>query len=1241
MKSQLNSKSKGKVSAKVSDKSGKTSFTKSSRTSSSKKNKSTQKKTKSRSKSRSARRMSKSKSPSKEFENFEQLIEKMESYENDISNQEKAKQFKPQLLKLQKKIDTWVTARKYEKAVDHLNAEFNSVSDRYLRNEILRIAENVKYARGNDPDSGNEELNFPVYYDKDFSRKIYQKAEFYQSRLEKVTPENMDEIIARKRDKISLSHQQRFLKNFMSRRTPYNGLLIFHGMGAGKTCAAIAISESLKQAVQKNNQKIIIIAGSHFDRGEIFSIDRHKKGSNQCTGSAYLEELKNPELVHKCADGNKEACKLMKHKIDKLIKNTYTFYGALEWAKKVLRDLQKSLRGVPEARYQQAEIAKIKKMFSNTLIVIDEAHNIKDIAEKKSRIVPPVLMKVLEHADNLRLVLLTGTPMFNEASDLISLLNYLLINDGRPVLKESDIFKNDGTFAPNGKDNLIKYSRGYISFLRGENPISYPIRLSGTVHGMADILTPQKWPKLDIHGNKLKGPIKHLEIVSCPMGPQQEKVYRAYLEKRLAPDEEKTSAAYSSELQILNFIYQGMHQTSNVNETYGERGLNSLMIKVNGRNQYQFRDPDDAFKFKGDKLKIHSSKIHKIIQNIEKANGLIFVYTEYENSGILPLAFALELAGYTKYRSSETPVLISDQKAKKYKGDYLIISGNAQLSKYRESYLAKKHDMSKEPVKIILATRAASEGLSLFGVREIHILNPWHNLNRLSQAIGRGLRSWSHIRLPKDERNVTVYIYAATYGNQETVDLKIYREAENKAINIGVAEDVLRRNAVDCILNKEGNYYSKKDWGKPTMITTSRGIRKKVYLYDQPYSHVCHYLKNCEYKCYAEPKNLDIKKEDLDFSTYDLDSFSYEISEVVDEIKKIFKSEIILTLEKIITKLPSKYGRDSMIAYQALNKMIRDSTEVYDKYKRPGHIIYRGNYYIYQPSHIHNPDLLLYQRGIPPPIRPNMLDLSEYVKHRGENKKVLVKKDQYQYSEVLDYIETRIKQIKNKSQDSPFMTTFDLSIDEVYQITVDRLMNAFKGILLKNLLIKHINRKTLTVLEKKLLSCLGHNIIRVGDLEHTTDKQIYGYRLAESDKQIFYRYMKGRGDFEFDEGNQHRIRDAQKIKYFRDKDKNTNEIYGYLKFDKADNPPLFKIRDFRKGDKKSIKGISCVYKSRKEIYDHLKSLYPETSEINNKKVMCDDIEVVLRRYNQERKNGKRWFYNVEEFREKELAETEN
>jgi hypothetical protein len=1159
--------------------------------------------------------------------------------EENLFDNKKIQKYKFFLTNLRDKVYKLFEDGKYNLSITELNKELSKTDDRYLHNEILKISEELKFEHyKNNPIK--DELTYPSYYDQDFSQKIYKKAEFYQNKLDKVLPSDVDRIInERKSGVISLAQHQRFLKNFMSRNTPYNGLLIFHGLGVGKTCASIAIAETLRPTVLANNQKIIIIAKSHFDKGEIFNMDRFKKGQNQCAGDTVTNELKNPELLQKCREGGAEACKIVKYKIDKIVKNSYSFYGALEWAKHVVKDLQKAVRGVPESRHHEVEIARIKKMYSNTVMIIDEAHNIKDASEKKSRIVPPVLMKVLEHAENLRLVLLSGTPMFNEPSDLISILNYLLINDKRPILKESEVFKSDGSFTPKGREILTNYSRGYVSFLRSENPINYPLRFSASINGGTEVITPSKYPTKDIYGNKLEQGIQHLEITGCPMSKQQEKVYKAYLEKRIMPDEEKTSAAYSSELQILNFIYQNLDDTDNVAECYGEKGLNSVLTKVSNKQQYSFNNPADALEYKGEALKLHSSKIHKIMENIEKAQGLVFVYTEYENSGILPLAFALELAGYRKYKSSDTPVLLSEHKESKYKGDYLIISGNAALSKYYENYLDKRHDMIKEPVKVILATRAASEGISLFGVREIHILNPWHNLNRISQAIGRGIRSWSHIDLPSEERNITVYIYAATFGNQETVDLKIYREAENKAINIGIAEDILRRNAVDCHLNKDGNHYSEKDWSEKVTVKTSRGEIKNVSVYDKPFSHVCHYLKNCDYKCFNPPEKYDLETKDLDYSTYNLSSLKYETNELTGVISKIFRQEVILTLDKILAKMPSKYLRDVNLVYQALQDMIDNKKEIHDKYGRPGYLIYRGNFYIFQPTQINNQNLFLYQRSIPPPIRPNMIDLSDYINKIGQQKVEIGKKDVYNMTEVMEYVENQIHNIQNNTPDAIFSTNYTLTNEEVYQIVLDRLIASYKRVILNNLLLKDIKNQDMTSHEKLILKCLENNIIRKGYVDHSRDKSIYGFRLIENDQQVFYKYQIHEGVFDYDAGIQLQMLDTQKIKYSNMNFTNHNDFYGYLKYDKIDQGPSFKIRDLTKGDKKAIKGITCSYKSRKEIYEHFKSIEPKAKEISNKKMMCDDIEIVLRRNDAAKKNNLRWFFSAEEAKERDIIDS--
>ena len=147
----------------------------------------------------------------------------------------------------------------------------------------------------------------------------------------------------------------------------------------------------------------------------------------------------------------------------------------------------------------------------------------------------------------------------------------------------------------------------------------------------------------------------------------------------------------------------------------------------------------------------------------------------------------------------------------------------------------------------------------------------------------------------------------------------------------------------------------------------------------------------------------------------------------------------------------------------------------------------------------------------------------------------------------------------------------------------------------------------MTTHEKLILKCLENNIIRKGYIEHSRDKSIYGFRLIENDQQVFYKYQIHEGIFDYDAGIQLQILDTQKIKYSSMNYTNHNDFYGYLKYDKVDQSPSFKIRDITKGDKKAIKGITCVYKSRKEIYEHLKLIEPKAKEISNKKMMSENI----------------------------------
>ena len=178
-----------------------------------------------------------------------------------------------------------------------------------------------------------------------------------------------------------------------------------------------------------------------------------------------------------------------------------------------------------------------------------------------------------------------------------------------------------------------------------------------------------------------------------------------------------------------------------------------------------------------------SSKIHNLLTGLQKgkAKGIIFIYTEFIPSGIVPLALALEHMGFEKYsgnhldypewkkgksNTKNEPIDYEWNPMSKKKGGfkrakYIILCGDKELSPNNEeeiNVLASDKNTNGENIKVVIGSVVASEGLDLKNIREIHILDPWYHLYRIEQIIGRGIRFCSHIGLPKEERNVTIYL---------------------------------------------------------------------------------------------------------------------------------------------------------------------------------------------------------------------------------------------------------------------------------------------------------------------------------------------------------------------------------------------------------------------------------------------------------------------------------------------------
>ena len=99
---------------------------------------------------------------------------------------------------------------------------------------------------------------------------------------------------------------------------------------------------------------------------------------------------------------------------------------------------------------------------------------------------------------------------------------------------------------------------------------------------------------------------------------------------------------------------------------------------------------------------------------------------------------------------------------------YIMITGDIKFSPNNDADLhvaTQKNNTNGEKVKVILITQAGAEGLDFKFIRQVHIIEPWYNLSRIEQIIGRAVRHCSHKDLPFEKRNVELFLHGSILEN--------------------------------------------------------------------------------------------------------------------------------------------------------------------------------------------------------------------------------------------------------------------------------------------------------------------------------------------------------------------------------------------------------------------------------------------------------------------------------------------
>jgi hypothetical protein len=118
----------------------------------------------------------------------------------------------------------------------------------------------------------------------------------------------------------------------------------------------------------------------------------------------------------------------------------------------------------------------------------------------------------------LKLIFLTGTPMYNDPKEILFILNILNINDNRSKIGTKEIFDADNNFIVRdgveiGKELFITKSNGYISYVRGENPYSFPYLITPSMYNDEKSLKIMgNYPKKQFNNKKIAEPIKYLDL---------------------------------------------------------------------------------------------------------------------------------------------------------------------------------------------------------------------------------------------------------------------------------------------------------------------------------------------------------------------------------------------------------------------------------------------------------------------------------------------------------------------------------------------------------------------------------------------------------------------------------------------------------------------------------------------------------------------------------------------------------
>ena len=618
-------------------------------------------------------------------------------------------------------------------------------------------------------------------------------ANFKQYKLPDIMQTSDDPCITQQKEE--LLKYQLFISKYLDYNSIYKNILIYHSLGSGKTVTAINLYNVLYNVTPGWNV-FILLKATLYGTTWVGELEKWLEQSDY--------EFRRANIIPISYDAP-NADKLFLDKV------------------------------------KQADASK------KSLYIIDEAHNFirnvySNVSSQKGKRAITIYDYIIndqKENDQTRVVLLSGTPAINNPYELAILFNLL-----RPGIFTKSETQFNQEFILSSAYKTLNPARKNIFQRRIMGLVSYYIGASSDYFAG-----------------------KHLNYIDVPMSKYQEEIYTYFegIEEALARKQRAKSSmseTYKSYTrQSCNFVFPLMAQGYSgelrprpkgfkLNEASAQK-LQEGKLNVDQKEEsyYDVKNyieatetfikkfdehlqkiiktdvdyslVDDVKKFHGkyndnyvefytketkksnlyNELHKCSAKMLSVIFNILISPGPVLVYSNYVlMEGLQIFKIYLKYFGFSSINDSSS---VDDFRYAEYHGGINETDRRENKAKFNEP-----ENSHGKICKIMLISPAGAEGISLYSVRQVHLIEPYWNEVRMEQMIGRAIRTCSHKYLPKEERHVEIYRYKSVRegeNRKQTTDQYIENLARGKEGLIHSFLDAMKEVAVDCVLNNSHN----------------------------------------------------------------------------------------------------------------------------------------------------------------------------------------------------------------------------------------------------------------------------------------------------------------------------------------------------------------------------------------------------------------------------------------------------